>query len=102
MVNVVDVVPAVLSSVVLAVVLSLVFTGSTRSSDCEGSDRYNCLITISELIFTVCVAVFVPSQPVALTVITEVPLHAAVYVTAPVEALIVLPAARLVASRLYI
>src|ERR1700754_4453946 len=87
MVNVVFVVPTVLNMVVLDVVASPVFTGSTRSRDCEGSERYNCLITMFELVVTVCVTVFGPPQPAALAVITVVPYHSAGYVTSPVAAL---------------
>ena len=49
---------------------------------------------------TVWVAVFGPPQPAALVVIVEVPLHPVEYVTIPVLALMILPAAMLAASRL--
>src|SRR5258706_5773797 len=101
-VNVVEVVPAVLSKVEFEVELSPVATGSTRSSACEGSERYNCLTTTLELMVTICVEAFGPLQPVAVAVITVAPIHGAVYVTSPVTALIVLPAAKLVASRVYV
>jgi hypothetical protein len=42
-----------------------------------------------------------PLQPVAVTVIIDVPVHAAVYVTAPVDVTIVLPAVVLAASSAY-
>ena len=45
-------------------------------------------------------AVVGPAQPVAVAVITEVPVHAGSYVTAPFAVLIVLPAVILAASRL--
>src|SRR5262245_16963431 len=73
MVKVVLVVPAVLNNVVLAVVASAVFTGSTLSNDWEGSDKYNCLTAVVELIVTICVAVFGPLQPAALAVIVVLP-----------------------------
>jgi hypothetical protein len=74
----VEAVPAVLRIVVFAVVTSPVFTGSTRSSDCAGSERYNCFTTEVGLIVTVCVEVFGPPQPAALAVMTVVPLQAAI------------------------
>ena len=46
-----------------------------------------------------CVAVFGPPQPSALTVTVVVAIQPATYVTAPLEAFIVLPPARLAASR---
>ena len=49
---------------------------------------------------TVCVAVLGPPQPVAVTVIVEVPVHIDVKVTAPLVVLMVFPADKLGASRL--
>ena len=59
-------------------------------------------VTTDDFTVTVCVAVLEPLQPVAVAVITVVPIHAASYVTAPVEPSIVLLPARLAASKLYI
>ena len=54
------------------------------------------------VIVTVWLVVAGPLHPAALAVITEVPLHVAEYVTAPVDALIVFPPAMLAASREYV
>ena len=43
-----------------------------------------------------------PLQPAALAVTVVVPLHVPEYVTSPVPALIVLPPAKLAASKLYV
>jgi hypothetical protein len=97
-VKVVDAVPTLLSVGELAVVPSAVLTGSILSSDCDGSERYNCLVATSELVVTVCVALVGPLQPAAVAVIIVVLLHAATKVTWPVDELTVLPAAKLAAS----
>jgi hypothetical protein len=62
--------------------------------------RVNTGVPTFGLMVTVWLAVVGPLQPVAVAVITEVPVHPAVYVTAPVAVLIVLPPAMLAASRL--
>ena len=51
------------------------------------------------VIVTICAAVLGPLQPSALAVIVDVPVHPAAKVTAPVEALIVLPPVILAASK---
>src|SRR5438128_1994028 len=53
-----------------------------------------------EVIVAEWVAVLGPLQPAAMAVITVAPLHEALYVTSPVLASIVLPAAILAASKL--
>ena len=50
----------------------------------------------------VCVAVLGPPQPAALAVTVVVPDQPATYVTSPVDELIVLPPAKLAASKLYV
>jgi hypothetical protein len=59
-------------------------------------------VVIDGVVVTVCVDVCGPLHPVAVTVITDVPDHPATYVIVPIAALIVLPPARLAASRLYV
>ena len=54
------------------------------------------------VIVTVCVEADGPLHPAAVAVIVVVPLHPAVYVTAPVDELMVIPPAILAASRLYV
>ena len=51
---------------------------------------------------TVCIAVDGPLHPVAVAVITLVPLHVPTYVTTPVAATIVLPPVTEAASRVYV
>jgi len=59
-------------------------------------------VVIDGVVVTVCVDVCGPLHPVALAVIIEVPVQPATYVTLPMAVLIVFPAARLAASRLYV
>ena len=59
-------------------------------------------VTTDGVIVTVCIEVCGPLQPAAVAVIVVVPLHPAVYVTAPFDELIVIPPAILAASRLYV
>jgi hypothetical protein len=54
------------------------------------------------VVVTVCVLVLGPLQPSALAVTIDTPDHEGSKVTSPVAALIVLPPARLAASRLYV
>ena len=56
------------------------------------------LLTVGVMV-TVCVVVIGPLQPAALAVITEVPLHPAAKVTAPVLATMAFPPVILVASK---
>ena len=58
------------------------------------------LIVTVGVIVTKCVVVAGPLHPAALAVIVVVPLQPAAYVTAPVAPIIVLPPAKLAASRL--
>ena len=60
------------------------------------------LIVTVGVIVTTWLVVAGPLHPAALAIIVEVPLHDAAKVTAPVEALIVFPPARLAASREYV
>jgi hypothetical protein len=54
------------------------------------------------VIVTVCVAVLGPLQPAADAVIVEVPDQVVTYVTCPVDEFMVLPPAKLVASKEYV
>ena len=64
--------------------------------------KVNTGVVTGALVVTVCDDVVGPLHPVAVAVITDVPLQLPEYVTAPVAVLIVLPAAKLVASSEYI
>ena len=62
----------------------------------------NGLIVTEGVVVAVCVVVTGPLQPAALAVIIVAPLQPAIYVTCPVALFIVFPAAKLVASILYV
>ena len=81
----------------LAVVIVVTVPAPWHLVDVVGAKA---LIVTVGVIVTICVVVAGPLHPAALAVIVVVPLHVPAYVTSPVTPSILLPPAKLAASRL--